>query len=258
MTAPNWDTIDARAAAVIGDPGFAEAAQHFARRVTACFARPGPVARVIHDGGSYAVLAILVAATSNGGDGYVATRRIVTMLAPQGWASQRRITRLIAQAADRGLLVARHQPGDARIREIAASAAVLDFFAAWHDAHLAPLAQLDATSRHGHRTSGDAHSAAVWKTIVVAMKDQHGLVLVDPFPAIAALMRRSRGYLAMLALRLDPMVTARRIAQQFGISETQARITLRMARTLDPACANRWIATELAFAGLVAERCGPA
>ena len=194
----------------------------------------------------------MVAATANGGNGYVPTREITAMLEPRGWTSTRSITRLIAQLADRGLVFIRDNPADRRIREIAASDVALDFYAAWHDAHLTPLGLLAMPT---HCVGGDRRTTAVWKAIVIGMKRDHDFVLVDPFPQIGTLMRRANGYLSMLALRLDPGIPARRIAIQFGRSETQARKTRAMANALDPALVDRWIATELGFAAIVAEQC---
>lgn len=254
QTVPDWDMIAARAAQVRGDPAFHHAARCFCERISALFAEPHPAVRHIDDAGGYAVLAILLAARAGGRPGWTPTRAIIDVVAPARLASERRVTRMLASMSDRGLVQLCRIGGDLRVRHVRADTPVLDFFGRWHDAHLSPL-RLLAGSDLRRALGGDSATAVVWQAVVVAMVRHHGFMMIHPFPAIGDLMRRARGYLAMLQLRLDPATPSSRFAARFRVSESQARLVLSRARALDPSLVDAWLTTELAFATLVADAC---
>ncbi len=246
------DSIAAQARLVLADPGFEAAKACFCAGVTDVFARHRTMARIVNDAGNYGALAVLVAAQAGGGESWVPTRDIIAIVGRGAYISERRLTRLIARCADLGILTIRRDPGDGRVRMIRANAPIMDFFADWHAAHLAPLALL----ADGPGPQPSHASAALWQMIVVALKRQHDYSLVTPFPDIAELMRHARGYLAMLTLTLTPGTSARAVAQRFGTSETQARYMVQLVAELGTGCRDQWFATEIGFSALVGANCG--
>jgi hypothetical protein len=242
---------------VRSDAGFDAAASAFCDGVTTLFANPGPVARHIDDAGDYAVLAILMAAAAEPGTIGVPSRTIIETVTRHGLCSPRRVTRRLAQLADRGLVRVHESPADRRVQMASVQPVVTDFFVRWHDAHLAPLALL-ADPALQRRAAATAASSACWQAIVANMARQRGVVLIQPFPAVAQLMRQARGYPMMLAWQRDPTASAGALARRFGGSRSHAHRLLGVIRKIEMATVQRWIATELALAALVAERCAGA
>lgn len=239
------DLIERTAAVIVLDPVFPEAAAMFCRAVTDLFAGSALLRSLVHDTGSYAVIAALAGLRAGSDAGWAPTRDVHALLAGD-LSSVRRTTRQIARLIDLGVVECAADPADRWVRPLRATPATMTLLDDWHRAHVLPL-RLWAPG-----SAAPAPAAARWKAMVVMLRRDHGYTLLHPFPDIAAIMKQAGGYLAMLALRLKPDAHARALGPRFGVSATQMRSVLPHVRALDPETVDRWLATEIGFARLIA------
>lgn len=241
---PDRDIMAARAAAVRADAGFAVARDRFCAGVAACFARRAPMARAVTDTGSYAIFAALMAGELTGP---TTIGGLVDLLGPS-LASERRIRRTLATLEQQDLVMIAADGQDRRRRLVALTGTSREFLVRWYGAYTAPLADLAAGMPVIPASPG---GAAAWKFLVARMFGQHGVTLTDSHPAVAALMAKRGGYLALLSATVEPDVSAHALARRFPRSLTQMRVLLPAVRALDPSRIDGWFATELGFAALV-------
>lgn len=241
---PDRSSLSQKAAEVLSHPCFPAARDEFCTGIAAHFASDPVMAQAIHDTGSYAIFALVVAGmlTSPPTTGSIACTLATSL------ASERRIRRNLGSLADRGLIAIDICPHDHRQRLLSPTAHAVGFFQGWWRAYCAPLHQL---GRAELATGPEA--AAAWQMIVGAMYQYRGFALTDGHAPVQSLMEHRGGYLALLSIVGEPSISPHRAAQRFSRSVTQMRKTLALARTMPQPDIDRWFATELAFAACVTD-----
>jgi hypothetical protein len=241
---PDRSSLSLKAAEVLSHPCFPAARDEFCTGIAAHFASDHVMAQAIHDTGSYAIFALVIASTltSPPTAGSIADTLATSL------ASERRIRRNLGSLADRGLIAIEVALHDHRQRLLTPTARTIGFFEGWWRAYCAPLQQLGRTDL----VTGP-EAAAAWQMIVATMYRHRGFALIDGHPLMQSLMEHRGGYLALASIVGDPSISPHRAAQRFGRSVTQMRKTLALSRAMPQHAIDRWFATELAFAACVTD-----
>lgn len=227
------------AQAILAHPDFAQARRLYLESLLALYGEDAFLNKLLLEGARQVVFGALICllAAHNMADRstWPTLADLKRVLKPFGQSSDRKIEQLVARLGSVGFIEQNAVPGDARVRLLTPSSAMLAHDEAWLLAHYRPLALLYPQDDHSRPLARDRAFQLAQRRIAFAFIPRSATVLLGN-PAILLFATRDAGFLVLAQLVLDSedgrSTSFEGLSRRFAISRTHVRQMLRDAQAM--------------------------